>query len=304
LFSSIDTWLFEVLTTVPFGVLSYTADPNRILSCYLDPDHGIDRALTILGLDYEVRSWPADTLGTLALEQLREWLLWSPVVLGPVDMGLLPYFFHSEIYAGMDHYVVATEFDSQTISMCDPEGVPMVQISHDDLLSAWRGKRVPEGRGEFVMRRVVSRHAPLWNNQLHDRVLRLAAKNLLAAQMLERGGGKCITAISTAPQAFIQNPSSKRALTYILSTQAQRAHLISRYLQLLEDLAKPRVPQSFLDDSVKVLVEQSRLYGEAVGDLLLNRPSALESLGRIGLLEDRLTYLFNDVLQASLRVHL
>src|SRR5438132_553455 len=54
-FSAVETWEFEALTTIPFGLASRPADPNRLITCHLDPDVGLDRALDTLGVGVDVQ---------------------------------------------------------------------------------------------------------------------------------------------------------------------------------------------------------------------------------------------------------
>src|SRR5206468_4332148 len=110
---------------------------------------------------------------------LEEWSVKGPVLLGPLDMGMLPYFFHSELFRGIDHYIVVMGVDEDIVWFSDPEAVPLATMSRDELVSAWRAEHVPEGRGAFVMRRIEGMYSPSIDRSLIDATIRFASANLL-----------------------------------------------------------------------------------------------------------------------------
>ncbi|MCP4645090.1 MAG: BtrH N-terminal domain-containing protein, partial [bacterium] len=156
-----DIDLFEALTTVPFGLVSVREDPNRVLNVWCDPDIGLDRACTALGLAYDVSWWPKDASPDAALQQLRGWVSDGPIVIGPLNMDALTYLFERQLYRMCDHYLVVWGIDREGWWVSDNERSVSEVLREAALIDAWRGDRIPEGRGAFVMRRLRAAQAPV-----------------------------------------------------------------------------------------------------------------------------------------------
>jgi hypothetical protein len=145
---------YELVTTVPFGVRCYPDDPKRLLIPYLDPDIGLERACHLLNLPLETL-WHEASAQEAAITRLDQWLRTGPVVLGPLDLGRLPYQEAADTVRGYDHYLVVLGRDSSGVFVVrDPEGFVQVEVGPDILLRAWQAVQVREGRGAFTMRRL------------------------------------------------------------------------------------------------------------------------------------------------------
>lgn len=288
-------WLFECYTTIPFGITHVPGDPNRLLDCYLDPDVGLDRALDTLGITYEIRFWREGTDGAEAMQALNEWCSEGPVVLGPLNMDELSYFFHSELFHHMDHYIVVLGIEGESIHVCDTEGFALSLLSINDLLNAWRGDKIPEGRGEFIMRRVLDATNSSYGQETSMQALRLAIGNLMAARDMKYGGGKALRALVNQAVEVEANTSLRRGLTYVIPTRIQRCTFIMEFIQ---SIGKMPVGLTFKDtwsEALVVLNEQIQLYGEALADLMDKIPEALVRLDRIADLEEMLTSIFEYI---------
>lgn len=290
-----DQWIFECLTTVPFGIIHVPNDPNRIIDSYFDPDIGLDRALDTLEAIYEVRYWSLNSDGYEAWNELENWLTSGPVVLGPLNMGKLPYYFHNELYTNIDHYIVALEVDSKKITLCDPEGYIVLWLSREELLNAWKGGGVREGRGEFVMRRILE-VAPL--NIDFPKLLRtfmFGTQNLISAQRSQPDGISILHFIAQNSQRFMNNSSIKRGLTFGIPTRIQRCILIQSFIKILiHEIKDPQIRKR-LSHIYHLLERQVELFGIVLMNVLEKEPEALSRLNTIGVLEDELTNLFDEV---------
>ncbi len=138
----------EVLTGVGLGAFASTSNHNLYFSNFsAPPDLGIDRALQLLGFEFEHRSF--DSPDESPLESLKDDLRSGPVVIGPVDMGLLTYNPRATGAIGADHYIVVTGFDGDTFFLNDPVGIPYAWLSGDELIEAWKAELVGYKRSHF-----------------------------------------------------------------------------------------------------------------------------------------------------------
>ncbi|WTW99137.1 hypothetical protein OG216_39920 [Streptomycetaceae bacterium NBC_01309] len=142
----------ETLTGSPFGVQLLGGTVPLFDPLGWDPESGVDAALGLLG-------WTCtrEAGGTAeeALGRLREAVARGPVVVGPVDMGLLLYqpgtpFDNDEDM--VDHYVVVVEADADTLVIHDPHGHPFATLPAAAFAAAWRADAVPYIDQPYVMR--------------------------------------------------------------------------------------------------------------------------------------------------------
>ncbi|MFI6999340.1 class I adenylate-forming enzyme family protein [Nocardia sp. NPDC050175] len=225
-----DPALFELATTVPFGTRSRPADMNRLLTPWLDPDIGLDRAGETYGFHTEVH-WHED--GDPATTELVEWLGTGPVLLGPLDLGWLTYHGLAETLCGCDHYVVAVGCTVRgAIVLIDPEGYTQVEIDRDELVRAWSAEHVPEGRGSFMLRRVHPGRAALEPMSIVARIADAAISNLESASRAVDGGAAAYRTLAALDLA----PSGQRALSLLLPAAAVRARLAGRFAGLASTL--------------------------------------------------------------------
>lgn len=108
------------------------------------PLTGISQALRILGFDYSTESFEMQEYGLL---RLRELLASGPVIVGPLDMGMLGYNPGSEGSIGADHYVVAVDINESTIVVHDPHGFPYAHLPISALLDCWGSRSLPYSSG-------------------------------------------------------------------------------------------------------------------------------------------------------------
>jgi len=266
---------FELASTVPFGIVSNPTDPNRILNCFIDPDLAIDRALESLGVEYRVQSWDADGAFPAAIDILRTWLRRGPTVVGPVDLGWLSYVGHGHIYATCDHYLVVLGVEGDVLSLCDPEGYPLLLVRVSDLLRAWRAADVPEGRGAFVMRQVLAPLSPRLTPSLIRMIVAHAAANVRAARQHEFGGGNALRLLARGWDALQRQPSLRRGTLFAVSIRMQRLLLQRR---LAEELIANDPLLSSIDTAMALL-----------GRVLSDSSHAPQMLLRAGDVEDELT---------------
>lgn len=142
----------EVLTGAPFGFhlgrgLAWF-DPSG-----WDPDIGLDMALDLLG-------WSCDrsSVGTAgdAVERLRD--ARGPVLVGPVEFGLLRHHPGSGEVLDSDHFVVVTGVTDGTVHFHDPHGFPFATLPVDEFTAAWESVTFEYPAEPFTMRTGFRRH--------------------------------------------------------------------------------------------------------------------------------------------------
>ncbi len=244
---------FELFTTVPFGVRSTPNDPHRLLMPHLDPDLGLDRAVRALGIESETRWF---VCAAEALATLDQWLRTSPVLLGPLDLGLLPYHPLAGTLSGCDHYLVALGRRAEGVVVRDPEGIVQVTITADALVAAWSKEAVPEGRGSFSLRRLAHRLAARSHADVNRTTLAFGLDNLVAAARSPLGGASVYRALAEAAR----DATRQRALSLLVPPAAFRYRLASRFL------AEVGGHDMLADAMANQAVRAARLASAVLGD--------------------------------------
>lgn len=158
--------LIECMTGMPFGAMFLQLENPLFFPgpASTDPDAGLSRALETLGWTCELwRSDEADAACAKLQEVLRE----GPALLGPLDMGFLPYDPDHQQNRGGDHFIVALKCEDELVQVHDPQLYPFALLPLADLVRAWYGKDLGYTdsaytlRFRFQARQHVERHALL-----------------------------------------------------------------------------------------------------------------------------------------------
>ncbi len=139
----------EVLTGSPFG-FELLAGRLPLFDPYgWHPDLGLDAAIELLG--WTCRREGAED-GEEALAKLRHATEAGPVLVGPVEMGLLlnhPGFGQP---IGSDHFVVVMNVDGDMVRYHDPQGFPFATLPASAFLAAWRADTIGYKSTSYTMR--------------------------------------------------------------------------------------------------------------------------------------------------------
>ncbi|MGH8875950.1 MAG: hypothetical protein ACRD0P_01175 [Stackebrandtia sp.] len=139
----------EVLTGSPFGMQLLGGRIPLFDPYGWDPDLGIDAALASLGWECR-RSTGGDS--DTALSMLRAAVKEGPVMVGPVELGLLRHQPGMTGALGADHWVVVLDIDGDTVVMHDPQGYPYATLPVAEFALAWQADQIPWINAPFVMR--------------------------------------------------------------------------------------------------------------------------------------------------------
>lgn len=140
--------LIEVLGGVGIGAY-VLSDSNMVFlsNCSGLPDRGISRALTALGFKFDEKA--LDSNSYFPIQELKALIDKSPVLLGPVDMGYLKYDPSSEHHFGVDHFIVAYDYNENEVCVHDPAEFPNVWINYENLKDAWSADNIGYKRGHY-----------------------------------------------------------------------------------------------------------------------------------------------------------
>jgi hypothetical protein len=145
----------EVLTGSPFGFQHEDGLP-WFDPLGWDPGIGLDVALDLLGWTCERT---AGGSGDDAVRRLRE--ARGPVLVGPVEMGLLGHQPGSGTAIGADHFVVVTAVTDGVVHFHDPHGFPFATLPVDEFGAAWESVAFSYPAQPFTMRTAFHRARPV-----------------------------------------------------------------------------------------------------------------------------------------------
>jgi hypothetical protein len=141
--------VIEVLTGSPYGMQLIGGRLPLFDSFGWDPEIGLDAAIGLLG--WECTPTDGGTAAA-ALDRMRQACQDGPVLVGPVELGLLSYQPGSGKAIGADHYLVVLEVSDDTVLVHDPQGYPYATLPVDTFVEAWRGELISYLERPFRMR--------------------------------------------------------------------------------------------------------------------------------------------------------
>src|ERR1700761_9126441 len=141
--------VIEVLTGSPFGAKLIGGTIPFFDPLGWDPGVGLDTVIDLLGWTC-VRTTPESAADAKAL--LREALPSRPLLVGPMEFGLLLHHPDSGTAIGSDHYVVAVGVENDVVQFHDPHGHPYATLAIDDFIAAWRADSIGYATSSFTVR--------------------------------------------------------------------------------------------------------------------------------------------------------
>ena len=144
-----DPSLIEVLTGSPFGVSLLGGNVPFFSPPGWDPEVGLEAAIELLGWKCGVASGGTDDE---AMDLLRELSAKGPVLVGPLEMGLLLHHPGSGRPIGSDHFVVVIAVEDGKVCFHDPHGHPFATLAIDEFADAWRADSIGYANDSFTLR--------------------------------------------------------------------------------------------------------------------------------------------------------
>ena len=245
--------IIEVLTGSPFG-FELIGGALPLFDPYgWDPDRGLDAAIALLGYRCEksVGGTPAE-----AEARLREAVAGGPVLVGPVDMGLLLHQPNTPNGDGGDHFVAVLEIDGDgTVLFHDPHAHPYATLPIADFLTAWEAKNVAYidtpyvMRAEFVRQRAVTAEEAL-RQSLPDAARWLAGREDLPVPAGTLGGAAGLEALAATADGGLDDRTRGFLAWFAIRVGARRLDDAARCLATLG-----------LDEAAAIAAGQARLVG-------------------------------------------
>lgn len=283
-----DITLFEAFTTVPFGVVNKMNDPFRIFTCYCDPDQGIDRALNALDIPYRLKHYIEDTDCDQAFELMDEWLTADPVVLGPLNMENLTYISHSHLLECMDHFICVLGKEDDKYIISDSEGIVISRISKCELMKAWKGDKIPEGRGKYIIRQVLSKEKPVFGKQQYKKIFPDFIANMNECEKLPYGGSNGLYAIMEHSGEIMKDVNLQRRLCFDVPVRMQRCVIMNNCLDYMNTLISDSRIQKEYSEVSDLLRQQLYEYGTSLWKLRKRSNDAFDPFGKNADIEQKI----------------
>lgn len=220
---------FEILTSVPFGVVHNNEYAHRILSPYCDPTEGLKKAAQALNLEYI--SWEAED-SQKAYNRLLNQLAHGAVVVGPLNMGKLNYLPKPSIYDKVPHYITIYKYEGGCFYINDSEGLIGYYITEDEITKAWEASELYETKQAYNLKYVIQNKELPSRKERINIALSYLIDNLLNAKKDKQGAiafAKLWDCLEKSGNKFYNN------LFFDLEIFIQRKYLL---LELIEQADK------------------------------------------------------------------
>lgn len=140
--------LIEVVGGVGIGAYALPDSNISFLSGYSGlPDKAISRSLKTLGFEFTEES--STSPDKPPFDKLRRYLIDSPVLVGPLDMGYLSYDPDHKNHYEIDHFVLIYQIRDNNVLLHDPAGFPNVLLDLNQLELAWKAEKIQYKEGYY-----------------------------------------------------------------------------------------------------------------------------------------------------------
>lgn len=286
----IDHRLFEITSTVPFGIKHQKeGDFSRLLTTYCDPNEGLDKVAGLWGYA-QIKDTFRDVKE--AAEYIFEKSEQRRCLVGPLDMGRLGYLVLPNLYVNMDHYITIFRAAGELFCM-DSEGIPVRRTSRSELESWLDVGELPEANGLIHVRsyeKNCGSAEPYPDRKLREESavrnsLVLIKQNLTEAR--EEGQGNY--AIEECWRWLNQNPMERWRLSFLydISFLMQRKILQQYWGELTDELYL--LEKKRIRNIEKIVAEQINVLGSMFHELQKEKKICEQDFRKLSELEERLT---------------
>lgn len=278
----IDMDLFEISTSVPFGIVHKRYPKyDHLLTPFCNPNKGLDGAIEYWG--YHLWKEDADSPDALIRIMEQSMLPGDRVMLGPVDMGHLFYQPLVNLYRKLDHFIVVLFLGGKTYSITDSEGIIENVCDTDQLRKSLSVVEIPEAEGKYTIRR--AKKVREVNEEAIVRYSLVRARSNFASALKDTDG---INAFEMCARYLENAPCSQWgiALLYDLSYLMQRKLLHSQLL----DYAKKNglISDICYLETRRIIERQNSRLGEIFADIKRDNRCRIQAFIEMDALERKL----------------
>ena len=280
-----DPSAIEVLTGSPFGFHLHQGRLPWFDPLGWDPGIGLDAAVSLLGWTCALTSGGTEDE---AIERLGDASKRGPVLVGPLEMGLLHHQPGMTSAIGADHFVVVLSAADGLVTFHDPHGHPFATLPVADFLASWSANSFGYPAEPFTMRTEFRREYRVDPLQAMREALPSARRWLTGANSDSPSGAAAALRLAELVEAGLDSETRAHLVHFAIRVGARRLADAAVWLGRIE-----------LDDAAGVLASQARLVGGLQLPMVQGDPSSAARLLR-GLAP---TYaLLGEALSASSRV--
>lgn len=251
------------------------------------PNEELSRAFKILG--FECKERIVSKKNNPPINELRNDLKNSPVVIGPLDMGYLTYNPTYPFLGGADHYVLIYGYDDKNIYLHDPEKFPCVSLSFKKLELSWKSKKILYGLENYQYWTAPKRVSKPSRNQIYKQTMKDFASIYRNCRIkLDKNewitGGKAILVCADRLRRRIATVEEINNLIFFsFPLGAKRALDFASFFDYRDK------------DLVELKREQARLFGECQSLLMLKKWIVLANqLKKLAYTEERIETLIME----------
>ncbi|HEX2144059.1 MAG TPA: hypothetical protein VHG10_06090 [Glycomyces sp.] len=187
--------VIEVLTGSPFGMQLLDGDRPFFDPAGWEGDIALDAACAALGWEFVRESGGTPEAAAARLEAANAV---EPLLVGPVEMGLLTHAPGRGKPFGADHFVIALGVEDGMVRFHDPAGFPFATLPVEQFLAAWRtdsllygesytSRRAFDRRREIAAAEAIRTSLPVWISWLRgDHGFPVSAGTLANREAAER----------------------------------------------------------------------------------------------------------------------
>jgi hypothetical protein len=290
-----DIFKFEAITTVPFGIVHHPDNPFRLFTCYCDPDFGLEYAFQVLDIPYRIHCSGSSSKAQEALDVLDEWLKEGNVVLGPLNMEDLVYISNRNLLQAMDHYIIVCGTEGERYIVSDSEGMCLTRIDKEDLVKAWAADKIPEGRGSYIMRQVLTDSLPVFEKEVYREAGKQIVVNLNECEKDDNCGSNGLYKLAENQERILSNANLKRRMCFDIPVRIQRCEIISYYLEQVCSVFQKQTIKLECEKAADLLREQIRGYNYVLWGIRKSDSKSFEPFRDIARSEHELRMIFGNI---------
>lgn len=277
--------IFEACTTVPFGINHVENNPNGIIDCIYDTDLGLKRACSILNIGLEHIYFGINDFSR-ALNELSDLLKYGSVILGPLDMGLLPYLPNGRQFLNIDHYIVVLGRDDDGfLIIIDPERVGVVRVLPESIEKSWRAENIMNIAGHYqIFKAIDVGYRPVNYRETFRKTVEYIIKNF---DDFESKALSILYSLSKTVLDRYKSPSLWSGLTACLNSRVRRLLCGINFVSLEGSNINYNI-KNLMEDEIDICLELATCMRGADRISLVNIQKILEKETGIGKLFRRI----------------